>query len=108
MRVSLRARIQKSTKPKGRFMRRPRHRALPLTTIGFLAGWLAALAVPAPVRAASHDCRMLNVPGVATGINNAGVIVGSGGGHGFIRDTAGNDTTVDFPGQANTQLLAIN
>ena len=83
-------------------------RFLPLTMIGFFAAWSVSLAVPPPLRAGSHDCSILNVPGVATGINNAGVIVGFGGGHGFIRDTAGNVTTVDFPGQTNTQLLAIN
>ena len=70
---------------------------------------LMGLALPPQLRAASHDCTVLNVPGVATGINNAGVIVGSGGGHGFIRDAAGNVATVDYPGTtSNTQLFAIN
>ncbi|HEX4276809.1 MAG TPA: hypothetical protein VHZ74_15735 [Bryobacteraceae bacterium] len=62
-----------------------------------------------PLVAGSYDCTALNVPGNPTGINNAGVIVGSGGGHGFIRDASGNVTTIDYPGTTSgTNLLAIN
>ena len=62
-----------------------------------------------PLLAASHDCAVLNVPGVPSGINNAGVIVGSGNGHGFIRDAAGHVTTIDYPGTTSaTQLFAVN
>jgi hypothetical protein len=51
----------------------------------------------------------LNVPGNPTGINNAGVIVGGGNGHGFIRDASGNVATIDYPGTTSgTNLYAIN
>jgi len=62
----------------------------------------------APLGASVYNCAPLSVPGTPTGINNAGVIVGSGGGHGYIRDAAGNVTQVDYPGKSGTQLLAIN
>jgi len=59
--------------------------------------------------AASYNCVALNVPGNPTGINNAGIVVGSGNGHGFIRDAAGNVTTIDYPGTTSgTSLFAIN
>ncbi|MBZ5579657.1 MAG: hypothetical protein LAP40_24140 [Acidobacteriia bacterium] len=62
-----------------------------------------------PLLAASHDCVALNVPGNPTGINNAGIIVGSGNGHGYIRDAAGNVTLVDYPGTTSgTVLISIN
>ena len=57
--------------------------------------------------------RVLGVAGTqALGINNAGIIVGdyTAGGttHGFIRDTSGQFTTLDLPGQVDTALVGIN
>jgi hypothetical protein len=49
----------------------------------------------------------------AGGINNSGAVVGfyvdaSGVEHGFLRDRAGNFTTVDVPGSTNTDAAGIN
>lgn len=63
-------------------------------------------------RASSYDCVALSVPGPPTGINNAGVIVGSAlprsSPQGYIRDTSGNVTLINYPGATSTQLFAIN
>ena len=59
--------------------------------------------------AITFNCSTLNVPGTPTGINNSGLIVGtSGGSHGYLRDTSGNVTTIDYPGGGPTRLFTIN
>lgn len=67
--------------------------------------------------AITYNCSIFSIPGGAThstGMNTAGVIVGSftpsgsTASQGFIRDAAGNVTFVNYPGAASTQLFNIN
>ena len=70
------------------------------------------------VRDAKGAYTALNVPGAATcdatGINDAGQIVGffsrtnPGLPHGFLRDAKGAFTTIDVPGAISTQVFGIN
>jgi hypothetical protein len=60
--------------------------------------------------ATTYNCNAFGPPaGPPTGINNSGTVVGNAtGGHGYIRDSSGNISLVDYPGAASTQLFAIN
>src|ERR1700732_1784737 len=60
--------------------------------------------------AVTYNCTLFSIPGGlnATGINNAGVIVGTSGTHGFVRDGAGNVSFFDYPSASQTNLYSIN
>jgi hypothetical protein len=65
--------------------------------------------------ATTYNCTLFSTPNgsaIANGLNNAGTVSGAyvAGGveHGFRQDSAGNFTTVDFPGASSTQLFSIN
>jgi len=84
--------------------------ALVLVAIG------ALFAVALPAIAVDYTFTTIDVPSAGTtdahGVNNAheivGIITDSTGIHGFL-DTAGNFTTIDFPGiPGNTAAFGIN
>src|SRR5262245_805700 len=80
--------------------------------------WLVTLLVATPGLAAPFSFTTIDVPGAvqtdATGINNAGRIVGfyhlaaeSGVDHGFVLSD-GSFTTIDYPNAISSQALGIN
>ena len=78
----------------------------------FLEGLV--LPVGGPYRraqATTYSFTTIDVPGAtstfAYGINDAGQIVGTSGGHGFL-DTAGRFTPIDVPGAFSTSAYGIN
>jgi probable HAF family extracellular repeat protein len=78
-----------------------------LSIVAFLA--IAPMAADSPANAANFNFTQINVPGevdtVATGINDAGQIVGYFSfTHGFL-DTGGNFIQIDVPGAFFTRTL---
>src|SRR5918997_11872 len=73
---------------------------------------ITPMAADSPANAANFNPTQIDVPGevdtVATGINDAGQIVGYFSfTHGFL-DTGGNFTQIDVPGEADTVAFGIN
>src|SRR5438309_1251631 len=78
---------------------------------------MAPLATSCPANASAFSFTQIDAPGgagntVASGINDAGQIVGfftdgTGGVHGFL-DTGGSFTQIDVPGAFGTAALGIN
>ena len=76
-----------------------------------IAGITGCLPFGTTLLAVTYNCNTFSIPGAnlhTNGVNNAGLIVGNTGSHGFLRDSGGNMTIVDYPGATFTQLLNIN